>query len=89
MYPEKVGFMFCGGRTSRLAADWCCRGVLCCIHSDLSISQDVTAFFFNWVKWTVRHIFVSECFLMCRAGVFPLLQPSEYVLEVFKKVKSR
>lgn len=32
---------------------------------------------------------VLECFLLSRAGVFPLLQPSAYVLEVFKKVKSR
>lgn len=32
---------------------------------------------------------VLECFLLIRAGVFPLLQPSAYVLEVFKKVKSR
>lgn len=32
---------------------------------------------------------ILECFLLSRAVVFPLLQPSAYVLEVFKKVKSR
>lgn len=66
---------------ARLAADWSWRGFLFHLRRLGCV--------FNWVKWILRHIFMPECVLICRAVVFPLLQPSAYVLEVFKKVKSR
>lgn len=64
------------------------KGVPCYIQLALLIPREVLVWC-NGVKWTSRHLLVLEGFLVSRADVFPLLQPSAYVLEVFKKVKSR
>lgn len=83
--------LFYGGRTSKTGSWLELKGFLfCLLRSDGSIHLTrCDCMFLTGQNEPQKHMFVLECFLMCRAVVFPLFQPSEYVLEVFKKVKSR
>lgn len=82
--------LFYGGRTSKTGSWLELKGFLFCLCSNGSIHLTrCDCMFLTGQNEPQRHMFVLECFLMCRAVVFPLFQPSEYVLEVFKKVKSR